>query len=409
MFFARTVSRNIKRQSYKSLIVVLVSAFLALFLLLYMGNISANQNQLSSLPEAIPVPARISNIAGTQTVGLIIEGSIIEEIRASGFIKNLWCTSRLAANFAPETPEQENGHKQIVITATNDISAFPIIIADDIQYIDGISHEFLQGHGANAIVQDVFLQVNSLALGDKILLSLYSIDYGKIPNTTSYNKVADIEIGIVGSFAPSDQPGNTVLPSIICSAGWAEEILSKYDRAYYADSATFAVKDPLNLNDFKTAMKKIGLAEVNSQSNSMSIRGETLIVNDKTFIQSAGSLKKNLALMYSFFPLIFVIIILVGYITSYLLTQNRHQEFALMRSLGATQRSCEGMLTVENLILALPGCLIGTLTAAIIVSIGILERITIVVLLLTSYMIGAFFAVHMLGKFSVLEALAKAE
>jgi len=151
------------------------------------------------------------------------------------------------------------------------------------------------------------------------------------------------------------------------------------------------------------------LTSANPQANPLSISGETLIVNDKTFIHSASSLKKNLTLTYTFFPLILIIVILVGYTASYMMMQSRRQEFAVMRSLGTSKKKCEAMLTIENMILVLFGCLIGALIASFISTIGILEGLAIVIVFLISYMSGSFFAIHRLGKFSVMEVLTKAE
>jgi len=374
-----------------------------------MGNIYANQKQLSRLPEVIPVSARVCNYAGSQTVGLLIDEAIIWKIKASDFVKDLRYTSLLAANFAPEMPEQEDGYKVITITGLNDISAFPVLSADDIQFEGGFSTDFLQGHEANVIAQEHFLEDNMISFGDIITLSVYSFDFGKIPNTTNYRKIANVEVKVVGRFTPSAQASSTLMPSIICPMGWVEDIHTTYSIPFYADSAVFVVNDPLHLNDFKSAMKEYGLILVNPQANTLAISGEALLVNDKAFIQSAGSLKKNLTLMHTFLPLILIIVILVGYIASYLLIQSRRNEFAIMRSLGTSRKNCEAMLSVENLILALFGCLIGTLFAVFITSLGVLEGFTISIVFVISYMSGSFFAVHRLGKFSVMEVLTKAE
>jgi ABC-type antimicrobial peptide transport system permease subunit len=133
------------------------------------------------------------------------------------------------------------------------------------------------------------------------------------------------------------------------------------------------------------------------------------MVNDKAFIQSANSLKKNLTLMHAFFPLIIIIIILIGYVASYLMMQNRRQELAVMRSLGTSRKSCEALLSIENLILVLSGCIVGVITATFFIRIGILESFAIAMVFLVSYMSGAFFAVHIQGKLSVMEVLTKTE
>ena len=305
MFYVSMVFRNIRRHGFKSLLTGFVCVLVVLFLFMYMGSISASQKQLDRLPDALPVSAQISNHSGSQVVGLLIDGSVIKQLDASDTTKDLLYTTRLAANIAPETPEEEDGYKTIAITGANDLAAFPFLTEKDVSLTGGSARDIMQGQQTGVIAADTFLLDRNLKPGDNVALALYSIDFDDDQIMVKYRKICDVEVFIAGSFTPSDATGPVEMPAIICWAGWVEELLSAYGLPFYADSASFFVRDPIRLNDFKAEMGKLGFVSVDPQAKP-NLSGIGLSVNDKTFISSAGSLQKNLSLMRTFLPFILI-------------------------------------------------------------------------------------------------------
>jgi hypothetical protein len=408
MFYMRMVFRNIRRQGLKSLLAVFICVLAVLFLFVYMGNISANQKQLDRLPDALPVSAQISNHSGSQVVGLMIDGSLMEQLGASDTVKDLLYTTRLAANIAPETPEEEAGYKTLTITGANDLAALPLVKEEDISLTAGSVRDLLRGRQASVIAWETFLEDNHVKPGDNVTLALYCIDFGQSQNIVQYRKIGDIDVTIMGSFTLSEATGDAPIPAMICAAGWAEELLRAYGLPFYADSASCFVRDPFRLNDFKAEMRRLGFMSVDPQAKP-NLSGLGLSVNDKTFISSAGSLQKNLSLTRAFLPFILLLIILVGYIASTLMTQSRRPEAAVMRSMGVSQTMCAVVLSVENAALALSGCLAGILASALLTDIDPVEGIVISAVYFAGHMIGSVVAVLTLGRFSVMEVLTKAE
>jgi ABC-type antimicrobial peptide transport system permease subunit len=292
----------------------------------------------------------------------------------------------------------------------NDIEAFSLLSAEDIKWADGIPEDFLQGQQAGAIVDEVFLQDNDLHIGDEVNLSLYSLDFGERLNELYYRNIDDIAIEIVGSFTiTGTAQGTVIMPNLICPVGWAEELLRAYDMDIYADSANFVVSEPLKLNEFKRTMDDLGFQSVNAQADSYSLGGIGLLVNDETFVRSASSLQKNLTIMRVFMPFIILLIVLVGYIASYLVMQSRRMEVAVMRSLGVDQRNCILVLSAENAVLILMGCLIGIVAAVRMTGIGIWEVLMVTIVFFASYMGGVVAALLKLCRFSVMEVLTRSE
>jgi hypothetical protein len=410
MFYVSTLLRNIRRQGFKSILVCFIGILVTIFLSLYLGNIAASRKQLNHLPDVIPVNAHISNISGSKAVGLLIKGDLIKQVKATDMVKNLRYTIQLRANFAPETPEEALGFKYISIMGVNDIEAFSLLSAEDIKWADGIPEDYLQGQQAGAIVDEVFLQDNDLHIGDEVNLSLYSLDFGERLNELYYRNIDDIAIEIVGSFTiTGTAQGTVMMPNLICPVGWAEELLRAYDMDIYADSANFVVREPLKLNDFKSAMDDLGFQSVNAQADSYSLGGIGLLVNDETFVRSASSLQKNLTIMRVFMPFIILLIVLVGYIASYLVMQSRRMEVAVMRSLGVDQRNFILVLSAENAVLILIGCLIGIVAAVRMTGIGIWEVLMVTIVFFASYMGGVVAALLKLCRFSVMEVLTRSE
>ena len=71
------IMRNLWCHRRKNLLTVFICIFIITLLSLYNGNIEGTQRQLSLLPSALPVYSRITNLDGSQDVGLDIRGELI--------------------------------------------------------------------------------------------------------------------------------------------------------------------------------------------------------------------------------------------------------------------------------------------------------------------------------------------
>lgn len=112
------------------------------------------------------------------------------------------------------------------------------------------------------------------------------------------------------------------------------ELYHRQGIEFLADSGSFVVKDPFRMNECKEEMEGIGMLPVASRAD-FSYDGNALTIMDESFIRSAEALEENLALLRGMLPFVAAIIVLIGYICSYLSIQSRQEEYALLRSLGA--------------------------------------------------------------------------
>ncbi len=407
MFYLRTSFSNVLRHRMKSILGILICVVVALFLFLYTGNIAANEKQLADLPGAVPIKANISNLNGKQVTGLQIPDVTLAKITDTGMVKDLIYTVQMAGNFLPEA-EEDKDFPKIEVAGCNTQEAFPAIDQKSIRLREGQSLAFLQGEDALCLVNEEFMKENGIRADREIDLALYWFDYSD--QTFMQYKYLDVyTLRVAGSYAPDkDGSGNVYLPHIILPVGFAQRIFAEHDVSFQADSARFALKDPMQLNAFKEQMAEKKLLEVNIQAK-QSNNGVALVVDDKTFIQSAQSLQRTITTMREMLPLFFGIIILVGFISSYLLMQSRRREFAIMRSLGVKARQCAGILLIENIVLELCGLLVGTALALAILSQWPPDGALILALIFGAYTGGMAASVALLMRFSTMQLLTRTD
>lgn len=405
MFCLKTAILNIKRHKSKSILVLLTCTLTVFFAFVFMNSIETNQNQLLSLPQALPVTAQIENIVGSRIVGLQISEDTVNQLSVSKHVKNLLYTAQLGANF-PDIPDEANQYKQISIMAANDIRALPNLQDAQIKLTDAANTDFLRGTDALCLADDVFMQQNGLSPGDTVDLALYALKSQEDGQSFTYVSLGNCSLRIVGTMT---LPVNTSLvkTDLLCPAGWAKEKSDGAGEPFRLDSASFTVADPLDLNAFKAAMKDMYLLPVVPTAQ-FSIYGIALVVKDETFIQTASHLKNSLAVLYAFAPVIFIVIALVGYAMAYLLMQSRRAELVIMRSLGSSRGGCVLIMFIEYAVLGLAGCLIGAACAALWAGFS-WNTLSVAMLFFASLMLGVLAAAFQISRGNTMTGLKKTE
>lgn len=403
MFCLKTALLNIKRRKQKSMLVVLISLIIASFAFVYAGGIQTNEQELNSLPQAIPVTANITNLDGSQVAGLEIGESLLEKINNSGFVKNLYYSAQLEANFS-SVPDEKDKPKKIFIRAVNDINAIPNYQNMNIELDGSLSLEYLRGNDARCIADDVWLQMNGLSVGDSIGINLYCLKFDPSDDTFTLVPLGTHSLLIAGSMSSSGE----VSMNLLCPAGWAKEQHAAAGVNFSLDSAAFTVADPLHLNEFKAAMKELYLMPVDPRAMAK-IFGSALIVYDETFIKTATRLQSHLATLYGFAAVVFAVIVLVGYALSYLFMQSRRIEVVLMRSLGTSRKECVLVMFFEYASLGFWGSLLGLLVSVIFTGFSGAGPLLAFLIFFASFVIGIAGSSYQLSKLTAMSGLVKAE
>jgi len=409
MFLLLTPQLNIIRNLIKSVLAIVVGALIVLLLNLYIGNMHSGQNQLNELAEALTIRADISNLNGSQITALRIKDDIIRLLESSGHVENLSYSVERTGGLGTFSPEQWRKHLNTNVMAVNTLSAAPGLTADNVNFGNGKDADIFQTNQAVCIITEDFSLRHNLSIGDIMQLTLYYYQYP----SSGYEILMiyplgffDLTVaGVIGEMMW--ESGDFLPPDIILPIDWVRDAYAQIDASFYPANASFTVADPLKLDEFKAEMQSFSLMET-SPTADFSHNGISLMVSDKIFIEAASHLRENLRLLGFFLPIILAIVVFVGYLTSYLLMQNRRREFAVMRSLGTGQKTCIYIFMFENAVLALSGGLFGSLTAALLI-----QGIDIGVLLLSAgvffmcYLLGTAAALYGLGRFSVIDVLSQ--
>ena len=164
-------SRNLTRHCAKSLLAVVIGMLTVILLVIYAGNIESTRNQLLSLPEAMEVTGRISNLEGSQDTGLAIKEKTIDGIIASEEVTDRVFSVQLRAGFGEFTPEEWEGNLNYFAAGINDIAAVSGLKQEEIQFLDQEDESVFGSHEASCVMDAAMMEENGLELGDEVTLT----------------------------------------------------------------------------------------------------------------------------------------------------------------------------------------------------------------------------------------------
>ena len=220
-----------------------------------------------------------------------------------------------------------------------------------------------------AIVSEDFLKNNNLAPGDDIYV--YTNNGSDLICDTKYIK-------IVGSFVRQGRADNIYVPlytyhsaqisiysirgermvrytdtpiSYIFS-GQPDDVLL---RGISVSSLGFTVRGAQNLSMLKEILYERGYSEVNTIRAVRSF----VTIDDKVFLATQRAMSQRLWYMERIFPVLYTLVEILAVLTSFILIQLRKREAALMRSQGAGKATAILSVFWEQVILCLPGVIIG--------------------------------------------------
>lgn len=403
MFYIRTAITNIKRYQKKTIINLLICMVVVVLLNLILGGLESNRKQLADLPEVIPINAQISNLNGTLQTGLVIREDKVDYLLQSEYIADPAISIVLSATQGESLEDKPDVLSSIDTVGITRLEAISGITEQDVTLAPDASLDFLQSDIPSCLVEQRFLEQNNWQIGQTIPLTIY---YDYLDKYSEYmtQRLGAEDYYIAGSILSTE--GESV-PNIIVPFRWAREAFKQLNIPFVANAASFKVKNPLQLNEFKKEMKQtLHMLEINPMSD-YAYAGNALALNDETFILSASRIKDNIGLLTGFLPFIFIIVVFIGYITSYLLIQNRRGQYATMRSLGVSSRMCFFTLFMESIMVELTGGILGTLISFLLTrQFGLLQLYTFLIFMFC-YICGTTAALYLLGRISVMKALAQ--
>ena len=387
----------ILRSPLKSILTIIFSISIIIFIGLYINNIKTLETSLRKLSQTIPVTGEICDISGSKTTGLEIDERKGNQIISSQYVVQAKYTIQVVAS---------NINNQNNISTTlmgcNSIDALPLLYDDNIDFMSGNDSSFLTDDKNNCIVEADFAKQNNIVLGQEITfsLSIYKYDSGVYLT----DNIDNIKMNVIGIYDYNSATNTSIIVPVKSLA----RLVKESGNEVFYDSLKFELKDPGKLNEFKQDVKNIGFSNINSQSV-QSVAGNSLIVYDNIYIENASNILDALQ-MYRLFEIPFIILMFVLYVlVIFLLIKNKQLEMAISLSLGQSKKAVNFNLFLEIEILSILGCLLGVLALVLITDIEIFSLLMIFFGFLILSILGIMLVIKLLMNFDIMQLLSKTD
>jgi hypothetical protein len=239
-----------------------------------------------------------------------------------------------------------------------------------------------------------------VVIGHTRVLEPLDIDFDDIFDITiiePYDIITEAELMIVGTVS------NTEANTVYAPFWTVSEIAFEVDGLPpYSELLHMTVADNRELSAFK----ELALLSFSNVRPIFSTYSYAMMVYDSTFFETLEPLRQNIFLLDVATPVMYVISVLVGFLTSVLLTRRRRPEYAVMRSVGIHKRDIFVGAISEQLVLSTAGAALGFSLIALIWGYMSLERPAI---FLACYMLGTTFSAVSAARTNVLEILREKE
>jgi ABC-type antimicrobial peptide transport system permease subunit len=164
---------------------------------------------------------------------------------------------------------------------------------------------------------------------------------------------------------------------------------------------SFELKNKNSISEFKEYLEETGYG---SRGKIGQIR-KSITIDDNALVLSVSGLQKNVGYMEALYPVIFALVIAIGFVVSYLLTKSRRAELAVMRSMGAGSVRTFFTLFTEQLILCIFGATIGILASLFFTKQFVFEHYISIAIYVACYMAGIVISAMAMNRLNVLKIL----
>ena len=251
----------------------------------------------------------------------------------------------------------------------------------------------------------MFLEAHGLALGDTFPCSVQYETLGRYP------REIPLLLQAVGSYVQQEGKANVYVPLSLHAPA---ELLTGGDAPEGIDEAQFARME--NALTFRTcrfyvaSARELDAVRQRLREKNFSVVGRmlgnrtTLLLRDAAFLKFTENMERNIAMGRVMSAGISMLIVLLGFIISWLMIYSRRREFALMRGFGAKKRRVFASFFTEQAILSLTGCLIGCAALFRLYAGGLTQPLAVAAYLVC-YLLGTAVSVLMIGKTDLMELL----
>ena len=291
------------------------------------------------------------------------------------------------------------------VTAVSGLSALVGVTEENIAFENGYDLSFLESAEPLCVVSQSYAAQYGLNVDDMLSMPFYVTRYNDDGFSLRYEHLGMQGMKIIGVYADSAS-GSAVPCSMIVSVPWLQTVVKDNNLRFYYSSFRCALRDPMKLNDFKDAMRGAGFAK--PDPNALDERhGDTLVVDDQLFIETAEKLEQNLKVLRWFLAPFFALVIVLVTLVTFLLLRSTRRDMAISLSLGRPKILSGCACFFGMLIANVCGCAVAVPIMLCTAGLAPGQILTICGLYLASSCVGVLLALILLLRFDALELLTK--
>ena len=346
----------------------MISTILILFVIVYNENIIRIDHQLTEHSLVVPVTGQVSNRNGTVFEGLLIPSRFSSEIILSKHTEEVQVVTAFRGIFQNTALYPSDENTGFRINSVTNLSLYAEDKDLTIEWLSGYDEDLFNTTKPLVMLSNAIKDEAYWLTDDVVRLELYYFrPDGSRFMSLDYFKSIDLQVAGFFEFE-SDALQDIIRPQLILSHQFICHISQEEGIDFYSDSASFRVTNPLELNLFIEEMREVGFYSLSVTADPLGDTGDTLLVDDSTFVNGATQLLQTIHLQQRFYPVIFVSIGLIVFFVSYLMLQSRRQELLIFRLLGVSKRSCFFMYLIEQNIIFVLGKIAAVLLSVIFMS-----------------------------------------
>ncbi|MEG0805784.1 MAG: FtsX-like permease family protein [Lachnospiraceae bacterium] len=292
------------------------------------------------------------------------------------------------------------------------------IIQPKITYLEGYEkvlskgEQFKKEKEMPVLLTTTMMKKENLSLGDIIVIGNIITEYDR----TSY-VAQPVTCKVVASYQ-SDVGEDTIYCSLANDLGIDDVVDRDFrlmingvpwggNKTYYPEAAfaNYELRNVDRLKKLKDNMQVNGISSVGIDGKAR----VSLIIDDKELMQTVENIENNIDFMKTLRYVLFVFVILIGFVVSFMVTRTRRAEFAIMRSMGTGTTRTFFIFFIEQLMVAICGTLMGTLLCLVYFGTLTQAEVLSVLLFFGMFVAGSIIAIVKMNRKNVLSILGAKE
>ena len=419
---------SIRRGGLRSLAVPLVSLVLTVTVLVLGGVYQGWQNELDDVLENARIEGMVVSLNGRAHSGLALSVYDVRTLLGTEGVDDV----SVSAGYHYWLPEDEPGfsfggfgreHRQDWIdtqpelVALNSLSAAKEFYYTDsnVTWLEGCDETLLADtaftpviwrdeEGAEeklipAVCSETFLDEHNMVLGDTFSC------YVKVMRSRTHWMEVPLNLQIVGSYVQQGGKSQIYVPlachlpmSILDDDVNPDEVSKGV--LFSFQTCRFHLASAGELDAVRQHLREKGFSAVGHISQNRT----TLLLRDAAFLILVENMERNISMGGVMSTVISLLIVLLGFIISWLMIFARRHEFALMRCCGAQKRRVFASFFLEQAILSLAGCLAGCTVLFWLYAGGITQPLAVAAYLIC-YLLGTCISIRMIGKTDLMKLM----